>query len=166
VLCPLSFFGLVFGLSGHVINICRLKHLDVCKLKCLLFISAVVLFCLPRSLWRTSAGKVSFARVAYRQSGEGEGPYPTGGVGYLRLALLRPLAASVPREFTPSLGRDILSTFATSFAKNGTSFLGGAGAPPPPPRPPGGAAPPPPPARDPLERDGNSLEGAFGSRLR
>jgi hypothetical protein len=47
--CALYVFVLVFGPSGHVINICRLKHLDV-KLKHLLFILAVVLFCLPRSL--------------------------------------------------------------------------------------------------------------------
>jgi hypothetical protein len=51
------------------------------------------------------------------RSDEGEGPYPTVGVGYPRLTLLRPLAARVPREFIQSLGRYILSTFATSFAK-------------------------------------------------
>jgi hypothetical protein len=47
--CAIYVFVLVFGPSGHVINICRLKHLDA-KLKRLLFISAVVMFCFPRSL--------------------------------------------------------------------------------------------------------------------
>jgi hypothetical protein len=76
----------------YVINICCLKHLDVCKLEYLLFISIAVLFCLSRFLKRILAGKISFARVACRQSGEEEGPYPAGGVGYPRLALLCPLA--------------------------------------------------------------------------
>jgi hypothetical protein len=34
----------------YVINICCLKHLDVCKLKHLLFISIVVVFCLSQFL--------------------------------------------------------------------------------------------------------------------
>jgi hypothetical protein len=42
----------------------------------------LVLFCLFRFLRRILAGKISFARVAYKQSGEGEGSYPAGGVGY------------------------------------------------------------------------------------
>jgi hypothetical protein len=72
------------------------------------------------------AGKVSFARVAYRQSGEGEGLYPAGGLDYPRLVLLHPLAARVSREFTQSLGRDILITFATSFCeKMGPFFFWG-----------------------------------------
>jgi hypothetical protein len=84
-----------------------------------------VLFCLFHLLRQILAGKISFARVAYRQSDEGEGPYPTGGVGYPRLARLRPLAARVPRKFTRSLGSDILSVFVvTFFAKNGTIWGG------------------------------------------
>jgi hypothetical protein len=71
-------------------------------------------------------GRVSFARVAYRQSGKGEGLYPAGGVGYPQLALLRPLATCVPRESTRSLGRGILSAVATNFCeKMGPFFLGG-----------------------------------------
>jgi hypothetical protein len=34
----------------YVINICCLKHFDVCKLEYLLFISIAVLFCLSRFL--------------------------------------------------------------------------------------------------------------------
>jgi hypothetical protein len=106
-----------------------LKHLNVRKLKrklkCLLFISIAVLFCLFHFLRQILAGKVSFARVAYRKSGEREGPYPTGGVGYPRLALLCPLAARIPRKFTRSLGRNILGTFEMKiFSKNGTIFMG------------------------------------------
>jgi chromosome segregation ATPase len=51
-------------------------------------------------LGESSAGKVSLAQVACRKSGKGEGSYPAGGVGYPRLALLRPLATRVPRRFT------------------------------------------------------------------
>jgi hypothetical protein len=65
--------------------------------------------------------------VACGQSGEGEGLYSAGGVGYPRLALLRPLVAHVPRRFTQDLGRGILSTLATDFCeKNGTIFWGDA----------------------------------------
>jgi hypothetical protein len=44
---PHMFFVLAFEPRGYVIHICCLKGLDVCKLKHLLFISTVVLFCLP-----------------------------------------------------------------------------------------------------------------------
>jgi hypothetical protein len=47
---PFMFFVLVFGPSGHVINICCLKRLVVCEFKRLLFISAIALFCLPHFL--------------------------------------------------------------------------------------------------------------------
>jgi hypothetical protein len=47
---PFMLFVLVFEPRGHVINICCLKHLDVCKLTRLLFISVIVLFCLPHFL--------------------------------------------------------------------------------------------------------------------
>jgi hypothetical protein len=40
-------FMLAFKPRDYVINICCLKHLNVCKLKQLSFISTVVLFCLP-----------------------------------------------------------------------------------------------------------------------
>jgi hypothetical protein len=40
------FFVLVFEPRGYVMNTCHLKHLDVCKLEHLLFITAAVLFCL------------------------------------------------------------------------------------------------------------------------
>jgi hypothetical protein len=43
-------FVLAFEPRGCVMNICCLEHLDVCKLKHLLFISAAVLFCLPHYL--------------------------------------------------------------------------------------------------------------------
>jgi hypothetical protein len=89
---PFMLFVLVFEPRGHVINICYLKHLNICKLKNLLFVISAIL-----------AGKVSFARVAYKQSGEGEGSYPARGVGYPRLALLRPLASRVPCKFAQSL---------------------------------------------------------------
>jgi hypothetical protein len=74
-----------------------------------------MLFCISHILMRSLAGKILFTRVAYRQSGEGEGPYPAGGVGYPRLALLYPLAARVPHKFARSLGRNILSAFAMEF---------------------------------------------------
>jgi hypothetical protein len=44
---PFMFFVLAFEPRGYVMNICCLKHLDVYKLKHLLFISAAVSFCLP-----------------------------------------------------------------------------------------------------------------------
>jgi hypothetical protein len=47
---PFMFLVLVFKSRGYVKNICCLKHLDVCKLKYSLFISSIVLFCLPRFL--------------------------------------------------------------------------------------------------------------------
>jgi hypothetical protein len=48
--CAFYVFVLVFGPSGHVINNCCLKHLDICKLKHLLFTSTAVLFCHYRFL--------------------------------------------------------------------------------------------------------------------
>jgi hypothetical protein len=48
--CALYVFVLVFGPSGHVINIFYLKHLDACKSKRLLFVSAIALFCLSHFL--------------------------------------------------------------------------------------------------------------------
>jgi hypothetical protein len=41
--------------------------------------------------------------------GEGEGPYPPGGVGYLPLACLFRLAARAPPEFAGGSGRVVLS---------------------------------------------------------
>jgi hypothetical protein len=93
---PFMFFVLAFEPRGYVINTCCLKHLDVCELKHLLFILAVVPFCLPVFLGESSAGKVSLAQVACRQSGKGEGPYPAGDVGYPRLALASPFGYSRP----------------------------------------------------------------------
>jgi hypothetical protein len=55
------FLVFAFELHGYVINICCLKHLDVCKLKYSLFISIIVLVCLPSFLGSTLSGKVSFA---------------------------------------------------------------------------------------------------------
>jgi hypothetical protein len=75
------------------------------------------------------ARRVSFARVASRRSGEGEGSYPAGGVGYPRLTLLHLLAAHVPRKFTQNLGRGVLSTFAMDFCEKRDHF-GGGGVPP------------------------------------
>jgi hypothetical protein len=104
--------------------------LDVCESKRLLFISAIALFFLPIFLGEPWLGRVSFARVAYRQSGRGEGPYLAGGVGYPRLVLLRPLATRFPRESTRSLGRGILSTFLTNFCEKRGHFGGGGECPP------------------------------------
>jgi hypothetical protein len=123
------FLVLVFEPRGYVINICCLKHLEVCNLKYSLFISTIVLFCLPAFLGESSAGKVSLAQVACRQSGEGEGPYLAGGVGYPRLALLLPLATRVPCRFTQSLGRGVLSTFAMNFCGKMGPFFGEGDAP-------------------------------------
>jgi hypothetical protein len=44
---PFMFLVLAFEPHDYVMNICCLTHLDVCTLKYLLFISAIVLFCLP-----------------------------------------------------------------------------------------------------------------------
>jgi hypothetical protein len=82
----------------------------------------------PPLFRRTLAGKVSFAQVVRRQSGEGEGLYPVRGVGYPRLTLLRPMATRVPHELTQNLGRAALSIFAVNFAKKLDHF-GGGGAP-------------------------------------
>jgi hypothetical protein len=81
-LVPFMFLMLAFEPRDYVINICYLKHLDVCKLKYsfVYFGNCVVLPLLFLRL--TLVGKVLFAQVACRQSSEGEGPYPAGGVGY------------------------------------------------------------------------------------
>jgi hypothetical protein len=91
----------------------------------LVFISMVASFCLLHFLGRILAGKILFSRVAYRQSGEGEGSYPAGGVGYPRLARLCLLAARDPREFARGLDQDILSAFSMKFCKKMGSFFGG-----------------------------------------
>jgi hypothetical protein len=46
----------------------------------------------------------SISRVARWSRGEGEGPYPRGGVGYLRLARPSRLAARALPEFARGLG--------------------------------------------------------------
>jgi hypothetical protein len=56
--------------------------------------------------------------------GEGEGSYPVGGVGYLRLARLSRLAARAPPEFARGLGRDVLGVLAIFCEKMGP-FWGG-----------------------------------------
>jgi hypothetical protein len=69
-------------------------------------------------VWANFSWSGSFSQVAYRQSGEEEGPYPAGGVGYPQLTRLRLLAARVLREFARSPGRDVLSVSAAKhFAK-------------------------------------------------
>jgi hypothetical protein len=93
-----------------------------------LFTLAIVLFCLPILLGELWLGEFH-SHEACRRSGEGEGPYPAGGVGYPRLALLRPLAARVPRKLTQNLGRGVLSTFAMVFCEKMGPFWGG-GCPP------------------------------------
>jgi hypothetical protein len=75
--------------------------------------------------WANSGWNSLFSRVAYRQSGKGEGSYPAGGVGYHRLVHLRLLAAHVLREFARSPGRDVLSAFAVKFCEKMGPFLGG-----------------------------------------
>jgi hypothetical protein len=72
----------------------------------------------------------SIPRVARWSRGEGEGPYPRGGIGYLRLARPSHLAARAPPEFARGLGRGVLSAFAIFLRKNGTIFFGGGGMPP------------------------------------
>jgi hypothetical protein len=57
--------------------------------------------------------------------GEGEGLYPPGGVGYLRLARLSRLAARAPPEFARGSGRVVLSVLADFCEKMGPFFLGG-----------------------------------------
>jgi hypothetical protein len=75
--------------------------------------------------WAEFSWNGSFSQVAYRQSGEGEGSYPAGGIGYPRLTRLRLLAAHVLRKFAQSLGRDILGAFAVKLSrKNGTILRG------------------------------------------
>jgi hypothetical protein len=66
----------------------------------------------------------SIPRVARWSRGEGEGPYPRGGVGSLWLARLFRLAARAPPEFARGLGRGVLSTLA-DFCKKMGPFLGG-----------------------------------------
>jgi hypothetical protein len=86
----------------------------------------VVLFRLSPFPWANFGWEGSPSRVAYRRSGKGEGPYPTGGVGYPWLAHLRLLAACVSREFAWSSGWDVLSAFVTRFfAKKWDNFFGG-----------------------------------------
>jgi hypothetical protein len=67
----------------------------------------------------------SIPRVARLSRGEGEGSYPCGDVGCLRLACLFSLAARAPPEFARGLGQAVLSTFAVFLRKNGTIFRGG-----------------------------------------
>jgi hypothetical protein len=50
--------------------------------------------------------------VARWSRGEGEGPYPRGGVGYLRLVRLFRLAARAPPELAQGLGRVVLCVLA------------------------------------------------------
>jgi hypothetical protein len=52
-------------------------------------------------------------------------PYPAGGVGYPRLALLHPLAARIPCRFSQNLGRGVLGTFVMGFCKKMGPFFGG-----------------------------------------
>jgi hypothetical protein len=47
--------------------------------------------------WANFSKNHLFSLVTYRKSGEGEGSYPAGGVGYPRLIRLRPLAARILR---------------------------------------------------------------------
>jgi hypothetical protein len=54
---PCMFLMLAFESRDYVINICCLKHLDICKLKCSLFISATVLFCLSAFLGEPWLGR-------------------------------------------------------------------------------------------------------------
>jgi hypothetical protein len=54
---PLMFLVLAFEPRGYVINIYCLKHLDVCKLKYSLFVSTIVLFCLPAFLGEPWLGR-------------------------------------------------------------------------------------------------------------
>jgi hypothetical protein len=63
--------------------------------------------------------------VARWSRGEGEGSYPAGGVGYLRLARLSRLAACALSEFARGLGRDVLGVLANCCEKMGP-FFGGA----------------------------------------
>jgi hypothetical protein len=71
--------------------------------------------------WMNLSWEGSIPRVACRLRGKGEGSYPSGGVGYLRLACLSPLATRATREFVRGSGRVVLSVFeARFFAKNGT----------------------------------------------
>jgi hypothetical protein len=51
------FLVLEFEPRGYVINSCFLKHLDVYKLKYSLFISTMVLFCLPAFLGEPWLGR-------------------------------------------------------------------------------------------------------------
>jgi hypothetical protein len=57
--------------------------------------------------------------VARWSRGEGEGPYPAGGVGYLRLARLSRMAARAPPEFARGLGRDVLGVLVNFCEKMG-----------------------------------------------
>jgi hypothetical protein len=89
-----------------------------------LFTLAIVLFCLPILLGELWLGEFH-SHEACRRSGEGEGPYPAGGVGYPRLALLLPLATRVPRRFARSSGRGALNTFAAIFIAKKWDHFGG-----------------------------------------
>jgi hypothetical protein len=74
---------------------CCLEHLNVCKLKCSLFISAIALFFLPTFLGESWLGKFRLYEWLVGKAARGKRPYPAGGVGYPRLALLRLLATRV-----------------------------------------------------------------------
>jgi hypothetical protein len=64
---------LKFEPRGYVINICCLKHLDVCKLKCSLFISAIVLLCLPAFLGEPCLGGFCSHKQLVGKAARGKG---------------------------------------------------------------------------------------------
>jgi hypothetical protein len=68
----------------------------------------------------------SISRVACRLRDKGEGPYPAGGIGYLRLARLS-LWLLAPHVDSPEvLGRVVFRAFEVRFfAKKWDHFLGG-----------------------------------------
>jgi hypothetical protein len=57
--------------------------------------------------------------------GEGEGPYPAGGVGYLRLARLSRLATRALSELARGLGLGVVGELASFLRKNWDHFFGG-----------------------------------------
>jgi hypothetical protein len=76
--------------------------------------------------WTNLSWKGLIPRVACWLRGKGEGSYPSGGLGYLRLARLSPLAARAPHEFTRGSGRVVLSVFEVRFfCKKWDHFFGG-----------------------------------------
>jgi hypothetical protein len=113
----------------YVIYICCLKHLDV------LYIEALVIYFLFHLLrcsvsfsfaWANLSWESSIPQVACWLRGKEERSYPSGGVGYLRLARLFHLAARAPHEFARGLGWVVLSVFeAWFFAKKWDHFWEG-----------------------------------------